>query len=601
MSIRGHLLWLVLAAVVPVLAFSASMMFRAVDQQRSAMRDEIKDTTERLTLDVDNELREAISALEVLAVSRAVTQDDLPDLYALGKRVLASRPAWANIILVGVGGEHLLNLRLPYGAPLPPLNRPDFFLEAARARHPVVSDLLAGVVAGRTLTVLAVPVFRDREIKYILACAIEAGNWEKYLRERLPPGMHAIVLDRQQRIVSRTLQGERYAGAKPVQTFLDALAVRPEGGLLQGPTLEGSEGYGAYRRSSFSGWTVAAFMAADDVEAPVRAYLVELAGGFLLLLGLSLVLAWVLGQRIARSIAQLTQSVRSVGKGGYPLPVDARIAEVREATRALDSAATLLAQRLAREQAARAELEAADEAKDNYLAMLGHELRNPLAPMSASLFVLESEAPASPAGRRALTVLGRQVRQMSRLLEDLLDVTRLASGKVQLHAEVVSLNGILRQAAEDHAEMARRAQVELTVEAPAQPVRVHGDPVRVAQVISNLLQNSLRFTPAGGRIELSLARAGASAEIRVRDTGAGIEPELLPRLFESFIRGAQDGARTRAGLGLGLAVVKGLAELHGGSVQAFSAGAGQGAEFVVRLPALDAPAREENERTRGHA
>jgi len=589
--LRWHLLGLIVAAVVPVLLFSAAMIYKVADQQRASLKSEIEDVTEILTREVDSQLLQTIAALEVLAASSALAADDLKAFYVLAQRVLKAHPAWANIALTGPQAEHLANLRLPFGAPLPELLNQAVYLEAARSQQPQVSDMVvSGTVVKRALTLVAVPVMQNGRAKYVLAAALEASNWESFLRARLPHGMHSTLLDRNRTIVARTIDNERVAGKKPVRAFLEAMDVRPEGGLLRGLTLEGINGYGAYRRMAFSGWTVSAFMPEEAIEGPVRASLAQLALGFAVLLGFGLAFAWLLGKRIARSIRQLADSVRSVGKGGYPLSVDDRIAEVREANQALDKAATLLAGRLAREQAARAGLEAADQAKDAYLTMLAHELRNPLAPVNASLYVLEGEGLESGPARSALNVIGRQVGHLSRLLDDLLDVSRLASGKVELHPEIVDLDEVLRRAADDYLEIARQDDVELALELPEQAVRVQGDPTRLAQIVGNLLQNSLRFTPAGGRIVLSLARAGASAEIRVRDTGAGIEPQLLPRLFEPFTRGAQDRARTRAGLGLGLAVVKGLAELHGGSVKALSAGAGRGAEFVVTLPARDAPA-----------
>jgi len=600
--LRWHLLGLIVAAVVPVLLFSAAMIYKVADQQRAQLKSEIGDVTEVLAKDVDAFLLQTIAALEVLAVSNVMASDDLEGVYKLAQRVQRSHPDWANIVLVGPQGEHLLNLRVPFGARLPKLVNPDVYVESARSRQPRFSDLIpSGTLVNRTLTLVAVPVVRDDRVKYVLGVAYEAANWEGFLRSRLPQGMQATLLDRHRTIIARTLDNERFAGKKPVRTFLDAMDERPEGGLLRGPTLEGTDGFGAYRRMAFSGWTVGTFMPEEAIEGPVRASLAQLALGFAVLLGFGLAFAWLLGKRIARSIRQLADSVRSVGNGDHPLSVDDRIAEVREAHQALGRAATLLAGRLAREQAARAGLEAADKAKDAYLTMLAHELRNPLAPVNASLYVLEGEGLESGPARSALNVIGRQVGHLSRLLDDLLDVSRLASGKVELHREILNLDEVLRRAADDYLEIARQDDVELALELPEQALRVEGDPTRLAQIVGNLLQNSLRFTPAGGRIVLSLARAGASAEIRVRDSGAGIEPELLSRLFEPFTRGAQDSPRTRAGLGLGLAVVKGLAELHGGSVKALSAGAGKGAEFVVTLPARDAPAGDGNERAPGHA
>jgi signal transduction histidine kinase len=585
-SLRGYLLWLVLVATLPALVFSAWLIYKSADERRGFVKEEVADATEILAREVDAQLRQTVAALEVLALSNVLARDDLGGFYQVAQRVLRSHADWANVVLVSPQGEHLVNLNVPYGAALPPLSRPEVFLASARSRSSQVSNTTLGVTVKRLLTVVAVPVMRDDEVKYVLGVAQQAGNWDQSMRDRLPHRMHATLLDREYTIVARTLDNERFAGKKPARPFLDGLARDPERGELQGVTLEGFRGYGYYRRLPFSGWTIAVFTPVETFDEPMRAVLGQLGAGFLLLIAATLVIAWVLGRQIAAAIGSLTASMHAVGNGGYPLPVDARIREVGEANQALENAAQLLAGRLSREQAARAEIEAADRAKDEYLAMLAHELRNPLAPINAALFILAEEPLSSEAARRARTVLGRQAQHLGRLVDDLLDVTRLASGKVELHSEAVSVDEVLRQSVEDHAELAAKANVELALEVPERPVLVHGDRTRLAQIAGNLLQNAVRFTPAGGRVTVSLERHGAKARISVRDTGTGIEPQLLPRLFEPFVQGGHVATRARGGLGLGLALVKGLAELHDGRVEAFSAGPGHGAEFVVTLPAL---------------
>ena len=586
MSLRGYLLWLVLVATLPALIFSAWLIYKSADEQRTSIKAEIEDSAEILARDIDAELNQIIGALDVLAVSNALASDDLRGFHAVARRVLKNHPEWANIVLVGPHGEHLVNLNLPYGSALPPLSKPEVFLESARDKSPRVSNATVGVTVKRLLTVVAVPVMRDGEVKYVLGVAQEANDWEQMMRDRLPRGMQATLMDREYTIVARTLDNERFAGKKPAKPLVDGVAQDPGRGELRGITLDGFPGHGFYRRLAFSGWTVAVFMPVESFEQPMRAVLGQLGAGFLLLIAGTLAIAWWLGRWIASAITQLAESVQAVGRGGYPLPVDTRIREVRAANGALHSAAALLAGRLHREQAVREDLELADRAKDEYLAMLAHELRNPLAPINAALYILAEEPLSGEAARRARTVIGRQAQHLSRLVDDLLDVTRLASGKVELHREALSVDDVLRQAVEDHAELAARAKVHLALEAPPEPVLVHGDRTRLAQIAGNLLQNAVRFTPAGGHVTVSLERRGAEARISVRDTGTGIEPQLLPRLFEPFVQGAHVAARAKGGLGLGLVLVKGLAELHGGRVEAFSAGPGKGAEFIVTLPAL---------------
>lgn len=236
-------------------------------------------------------------------------------------------------------------------------------------------------------------------------------------------------------------------------------------------------------------------------------------------------------------------------------------------------------------------LREADQHKNDFLAMLSHDLRNPFAVIRTSLALLEQAGADTPPGKRAMAVLGRQVNHMGRLLDDLLDVTRIAKGKLLLTREPLELNAIVRTIAEDHAGMFEREHIDFQVIVPPGPLRARVDGARLTQAIGNLLQNSAKFTPPGGRVTLAL-RADDSGHvlINVSDTGAGIQPELLGRVFDPLVQADRTLHQSRGGLGLGLAVVKGVVELHGGTVSAASDGPGRGAAFTIRLPAeLDAP------------
>jgi len=235
------------------------------------------------------------------------------------------------------------------------------------------------------------------------------------------------------------------------------------------------------------------------------------------------------------------------------------------------------------------ELRAADRAKTEFLGVLSHELRNPLAPIRNSLYLLEHAAPGGPQARGAMEVIRRQTDHLTRLIEDLLDLTRISRGKIALRRSRFDLREVVRRTTDDLASVFAHAGVTLQVAEGGAPAWIDADETRVAQVLGNLLQNAVKFTPAGGRVSVTLGVAVPWAELRVRDTGVGIEPGAVARMFEPFVQGEQGLARTRGGLGLGLPLVRGLTELHGGSVEARSEGPGRGAEFVVRFP-LSAPA-----------
>jgi signal transduction histidine kinase len=245
---------------------------------------------------------------------------------------------------------------------------------------------------------------------------------------------------------------------------------------------------------------------------------------------------------------------------------------------------------------AKEQLEESDRRKDHFLAVLSHELRNPLTPIRNSLYILERVAPGSDHARRAHEVMGRQVEQLAHLVDDLLDLTRITRGKIQLQRRRLDLNELVARTVDDNRSLFEGSGVELRFAAAPGPVMVHADRTRVAQVVSNLLQNAATFTPHGGRVGVAVAAEpeGAQAVVTVEDTGAGMAPQMLARLFEPFMQADETLDRSRGGLGLGLALVRGLVALHGGAVDARSAGLGHGSEFTVRLPLeLVAPRADE--------
>jgi signal transduction histidine kinase/methanogenic corrinoid protein MtbC1 len=253
-------------------------------------------------------------------------------------------------------------------------------------------------------------------------------------------------------------------------------------------------------------------------------------------------------------------------------------------------------ERLGAENQGRADqLVEADRRKDEFLAVLGHELRNPLAAIHTTLHLLRTEANDPTSLEWPLGVLERQAQTIDRLVDDLLDVSRVRSGKVHLRRERLDLARLVEETIGDYRPTVEAAGLTLALQVPGRPVPVLGDPTRLTQMLGNLLKNASKFTDPGGRVTVRLApdADAREASLSVQDTGIGIEPELLPRIFETYAQADRSLGRSQGGLGLGLSLVKGVAELHGGRVQAASAGPGRGAEFTVWLPLtpdLPAPA-----------
>jgi PAS domain S-box-containing protein len=251
---------------------------------------------------------------------------------------------------------------------------------------------------------------------------------------------------------------------------------------------------------------------------------------------------------------------------------------------------------------ANVKLAEADQRKNQFLAVLSHELRNPLAPIKNSLYVLERAVPGGDQARRAQDVIARQTEQLARLVDDLLDVTRIARNKIQLQRRRLELNELVRRTMDDYRSQFEKGEISLDLAPAPTPVYVHADWNRIAQVIGNLLHNAAKFTGRRGatRVLVETDEAARQAVVRVKDTGVGMPPELISRLFEPFSQADETLDRSKGGLGLGLAAVKGLVELHGGQVEAHSEGLGKGAEFVVRLP-LELPEAAQPEAPRRKA
>ncbi|MEP7273604.1 MAG: PAS domain S-box protein, partial [Acidobacteriota bacterium] len=316
---------------------------------------------------------------------------------------------------------------------------------------------------------------------------------------------------------------------------------------------------------------------------------------------------WQLG--MFQDVAENKAAFRSLQKRGYiryeNLPLrtkDGRLIEVEFVSNAYQVDQKTVIQCNIRDITERSRLERTTQVqaealadlllrKDEFLAMLSHELRNPLSAIFNALHVLSLQAADNPLQQKARTIMERQVAQLAHLVDDLLEVSRVITGRIQLHQQRLVMGDILERAIESTRSEIDGHKHQLSVSLPAEPIWLQGDPTRLEQVIVNLLNNAAKYTDDGGQIWLSAQQEGGEVVLRVRDTGAGIASELLPRIFDLFSQAGRTLDRSQGGLGIGLSLVQRLVELHGGTVEAHSAGLGQGSEFIVRLAAL-APARE---------
>jgi PAS domain S-box-containing protein len=272
-----------------------------------------------------------------------------------------------------------------------------------------------------------------------------------------------------------------------------------------------------------------------------------------------------------------------VRSDGMPVEVSLTISPIKDAAGRIVGASKI-ARDITDQKRLQAEMREADRRKNEFLAMLAHELRNPLAPIRNAVQILRLSGADAQAVSAASEMMERQVGQMVRLVDDLLDVSRISQGKIELRKGRIELASAVNHAVEAARAMYQSMNHELTVTLPPQPIYMNADPTRLAQVVGNLLNNACKFTDRGGCIGLTVEREAEQAVIRVRDSGRGIDADQLLRIFDMFVQVDTSLERSVSGLGIGLSLVKNLVEMHGGTVEVHSAGLGQGSEFVVRLP-----------------
>jgi signal transduction histidine kinase/ActR/RegA family two-component response regulator len=289
-------------------------------------------------------------------------------------------------------------------------------------------------------------------------------------------------------------------------------------------------------------------------------------------------------------LAQAMDLLGNVTVVERPTRMSALVSAVRSALRARQRQYQIREHLEERARAERA-LREADRRKDEFLAILAHELRNPLAPLRNSLHVLRANADASGSVGATVGMMERQVNQMVRLVDDLLEISRITRGKIELRREPVELSFVVQSAIETCRPLVEAGRHRLDVDLPAEMIVVDADPVRLAQVLTNLLNNAAKYTDHGGIIGLSVRTAPGRVSIEVSDTGRGIPPEMLPRVFDLFTQVDGKSHRAQGGLGIGLTLARTLVEMHGGVIEAHSEGVGRGSRFVVELPRLEHASR----------
>src|SRR4051812_15032362 len=582
MKLRSQLLLLALATLIPMALFAAVVAFMLAERERDAFQRGAIERVRALMSAVDADLHGSITTLEAMSVLPELDMDDLEDFRIQSARILKTQPSWLNIVVTNPAGEHLMNLLVPPGQPMPRSLDLQTAQRATQGRSVVGNMVNGAVLKDRLIYTVRTPVVRDGKVKYVLAAAIDPGAIKQLLdRQGFPQDWLAAVIDGNHRFVARTHVAPG-SGDEISVSLREALTSMPEG-FLAGRTLEGMESFRAFARSSFSGWAVSMALPREAFYRSGRQAALLIALGALLAMIAGVALALLLARRITGPIASLVAAAPVLGQGDasmVDLP-DSMVDEVRDLTSALHDAGRAIRER-------EAALRAADRAKDEFLAMLGHELRNPLATLSTAAELLKIGRDQPGVLDSAQALIGRQSAHMAHLVDDLLEVGRVTGGKIRLDKAPLDLAEVAARVAATWRAAGRFARHRFSES--LESAWVLADGARIEQIVSNLLDNAIKYTPEDGEIALRVHRHGALAMLEVADTGQGLTPELIDHVFELFVQGERGLARQQGGLGIGLTLVKRLAELHGGWAEAASEGAGRGATFTVAFPAIEAGA-----------
>ncbi|WP_143762980.1 hybrid sensor histidine kinase/response regulator [Ramlibacter tataouinensis] len=606
----NHVLGRLLAAVIaPLLLGTLALLTWQTSQENRLAQTRLLALAHALVQASDAEFDRGIAQLQVLAASPMIDEGDWQQMHRFASEVTRKVPG-SLIVLVGPDGQALLNTVVPWGQPLPnlwklgeqhkealwegrslPLSSGNLSRQAFDTGQPAYSDLYYGVQVNRPALSVSVPVQRDGRSRYALILSYPPAVLQEMIRSSVTvPEVRAGLVDRRGVVVAANGAAAARLGDKavPITTRPGALH-----GLYRATSRDGTPLMGAYAVSRKNGFIVRVSQPHPGHLFPTR--LTSLAWLALLLTAFvaSVVLAGLLSRRLARPLRELGEDVR-VGRPPPP-ERDTGIAEIDLLAQALRDGAQAERQRV-QEQTLRtvaqnqeALLRQADRQKDEFLATLAHELRNPLAPIRTSAELIRRRAPADPVVERARSIIERQVLHLSRLVDDLLDVSRITLGRIHLRQEPVNLGEVAAAAVDAVGDAAAQAGLVLEQDIAAPPPFVNGDATRLTQCVVNLLNNAVKFTPRGGRLVVRVMRQGTQAVVEVQDSGVGVSADNLHRIFELFVQERHSGHGGNTGLGIGLALTRRLVELHGGTIRAMSAGLGHGSTFRIELPLAEAP------------
>lgn len=592
MKTRTHLLLMVLGVIAPLIGLSAYGLAWLLQSEREARLLGIQQVAKSSSLIVDAEVRAAERALQAIAYTEAVRSDDFAELH---RQLSSTATPLTWTIIANSNGDGILNTLVPYGTLLAK-STGTWAAEAYNGQRTTVSGLFQGRQSLKGVVSVNVPVPLQVQKKYVFSQIYAPSYFDRvFPAEVKQQGWIAGMFDAKGITIARNTNADRFVGVRVHPAIFNASRQQPTG-IVRNISRDGIDVYSIFHRSELTGWTIAIGVPANLIESHARTSMLFAAMACAAVLALALGTAVFFGRLIDRSMRDAAAMARSIGQSGSVTAPRSRLVEVnalleslgsthadlqreRDARNALERERETL---LASERAARQRLEEQNLAKDNFISMLSHELRNPLASVVAAVAVLRHPKMTTDQQEKPWGIVQRQLGRLTHMLDELLDVRRVLSGKITLRSEVIDVRELL-VACMDAKAVSDEANHRWSI-STEDKLFVRGDRTRLGQIVDNLLSNAVKFTPPNGSIHIESHSDGGNVVISVKDSGIGMNADLMQKIFEPLVQGANSIDRSQGGLGLGLAIARGLAEIHGGTLTVASDGYDQGSCFYLTLP-----------------
>ena len=591
LSLRWRLLLLVALAIAPLIAMTIAVGIREREHALTSAQENLQRLANLAAANEAQSIEQALQILRDLSSVKSL-QDSQEKCDELLASILSKNTDYVNFGVIEPDGN--VSCSAVQTPDKVNLGDRDHFKRAVSERRFIAGNYVFGRVVKKHTVNMAYPLIKSDKVVAVLFAALDLAELDKFVIDiKLPEGSLLWTLDEAGGVISRRPAPDAWLGKKlpGARELIDATSNKPTLRIdpdnvkrLYASARVGSAALSNYR--VLIGVPEAGILA--DARRDQRFALMGLAAT----LFLAGVAAWWGGDiLIVRRVRRLATTANSIASGSLSTRTGVQYGkeEISDLARALDEMAQSLEVRQRERDESEARLLAVDKRKDEFLAMLAHELRNPLAPISAGAQILLLTQNNNPMVARTATVIARQVSHMTGLVNDLLDVSRVTTGLVQLETTVVDFRSIVKDAVDQIDPLINQKHQQLVIDLPDTACFVAGDNKRLVQITANLLQNAAKYTNDGGSIKLVLSRSEQQLCFEISDSGIGMAAELVPHVFDLFTQAERTSDRTQGGLGIGLALVRSLVQLHNGRVTAQSAGVGLGSTFTVTLPLVSPP------------